>query len=385
MKKPSLILSLLALFALGVAISIATYYALSAYRTPGVTTKATSSTATPIDPTEQLLKENVAKNTSGLSPYENLKIEEFKALLPYTTESFEATYSTDLNQIVIAVKNSETGYEDVQNYLKDRNLLDLYQSGSNIFLVRESSDSTRIIQDTKTQLKTILQSQAQQESVKGIFDARAQAAAQTEIDPEEPYLPDQGDIVQVADFIKNLASFGEADEELEPSENQSDEEEAPAGPPSVPGAPNAPVAESEIVLVKGVKVHRSIEAQVEALLTAADNELGNGILRGGGWRSSADQIRLRIAHCGGNTQYNVYQKPARECRPPTARPGLSNHERGLAIDFSCNGRTIPNTSTAGGRKTSPNNTCWRWLEANAREYGLYPLSSEAWHWSINGN
>lgn len=68
--------------------------------------------------------------------------------------------------------------------------------------------------------------------------------------------------------------------------------------------------------------------------------------------------------------------PPSECSPPTARPGESMHERGLAIDFSCAGVLI----------TNRDNSCYRWLADNADSYGLYELASqqEPWHWSVNG-
>jgi len=50
------------------------------------------------------------------------------------------------------------------------------------------------------------------------------------------------------------------------------------------------------------------------------------------------------------------------------------HERGEAIDFTCNGALI----------SSRNNACYRWLAANAGRYGLRGNSREAWHWSTNG-
>jgi LAS superfamily LD-carboxypeptidase LdcB len=52
------------------------------------------------------------------------------------------------------------------------------------------------------------------------------------------------------------------------------------------------------------------------------------------------------------------------------RPGQSQHEVGLAIDFnSCSSR-----GTA----------CFGWLAGNASRFGFYNLPSEPWHWSING-
>ncbi|HSH59498.1 MAG TPA: M15 family metallopeptidase, partial [Acidimicrobiales bacterium] len=93
-------------------------------------------------------------------------------------------------------------------------------------------------------------------------------------------------------------------------------------------------------------------------------------LSGGGYRSSDAQIAARRANCGGD----VYNKPASQCRPPTARPGQSMHERGLAIDFTWNGRLI-----------SSGNPAFQWLRGNASRFGLYNLPREPWHWSTNGN
>lgn len=125
-------------------------------------------------------------------------------------------------------------------------------------------------------------------------------------------------------------------------------------------------------------VHNSILQQVEALCAAAAADGVN--LTGSGWRDSSRQIELRRAHCG-ESQYAIYEMPASQCRPPTARPGTSMHEKGLAIDFSgiseCPARQ-------GGSCAAPGNQKWEWLHANASKYGLQQLDSEAWHWSVNG-
>jgi LAS superfamily LD-carboxypeptidase LdcB len=97
-------------------------------------------------------------------------------------------------------------------------------------------------------------------------------------------------------------------------------------------------------------------------------------LGGGGYRSSDSQIALRRAHCG-TSDYAIYEMSPSQCSPPTARPGQSMHEQGLAIDFTCN----------GGGALSTSSPCYSWLKANAASYGFYNLPSEAWHWSTNGN
>lgn len=132
---------------------------------------------------------------------------------------------------------------------------------------------------------------------------------------------------------------------------------------SAPVSSNVPLRN-----VRGIYVHESMADQLESLLAAAD---ADGVpLSGAGYRDSADQRRLRQANCP-----DPERSPASSCRPPTARPGQSMHERGLAVDFTYQGRIISSRSSPG----------FRWLNANARRFGLYNLPSEPWHWSTNGD
>ena len=122
-----------------------------------------------------------------------------------------------------------------------------------------------------------------------------------------------------------------------------------------------------------ITVASSIAGNLQSLLNAASS---SGVsMCGGGYRSSAGQIETRRNNCG-TSNYDIYQKPAGDCSPPTARPGQSMHERGLAVDFTCNG---------GGAISSQSSPCFRWLDGNASRYGFYNLPSEPWHWSSNGN
>jgi len=76
------------------------------------------------------------------------------------------------------------------------------------------------------------------------------------------------------------------------------------------------------------------------------------------------------SHCG-TSEYAIYSMPSSQCSPPTAPPGQSQHEVGLAIDFdNCSSR-----STA----------CYQWLAGHASSFGFYNLPSEPWHWSVNGH
>jgi hypothetical protein len=127
----------------------------------------------------------------------------------------------------------------------------------------------------------------------------------------------------------------------------------------------------DIVSVNGIQVHHSIAGRLQALLTAASADGYN--LGGWGWRDSSAQIRLRREHCG-TSNYAVYEMPSSQCNPPTARPGRSMHEQGLAIDFTINGASI----------TSRSSGAFLWLQAHAADYGFYNFPSEPWHWSTNG-
>lgn len=91
---------------------------------------------------------------------------------------------------------------------------------------------------------------------------------------------------------------------------------------------------------------------------------------GDGWRSHRQQVQLRFQNCGVSTKA-VYTWPAKWCTPPTARPGTSMHERGLAVDF----RPLRGVTRAG---------MYAWLRANAPKYRLYQLPSENWHYSTTG-
>lgn len=151
----------------------------------------------------------------------------------------------------------------------------------------------------------------------------------------------------------------------------------PAADDAVGSASVAPGAEpgtSTIVLPAGgtTLMATTVAPRLQAMLNAA---AGDGIPLGGwGYRSAASQIRLRREHCG-SSDYDIYQKPSRLCKPPTATPGKSMHEVGLAIDLTYKGSTI-------GSHASP---AWQWLNAHAAQYGFFNLASEPWHWSVNGN
>lgn len=137
-------------------------------------------------------------------------------------------------------------------------------------------------------------------------------------------------------------------------------------------APASIVGSGSIVSVNGITVSSQIADELRALLDAAGAD-GHSF-SGGGYRDPSSQVALRRSNCG-SSDYAVYSMPASQCSPPTARPGASMHEQGLAVDFTYNGSLI----------TSRSNPGFVWLAANASRFGFYNLPAEPWHWSVNGN
>lgn len=73
-----------------------------------------------------------------------------------------------------------------------------------------------------------------------------------------------------------------------------------------------------------------------------------------------------------------------------ARPGTSNHQLGVAIDFAmANPSRFPLSSEAcvdiNGRCSAPGDKVWEWLDKNADKFGFKPYVNEFWHWSPTGH
>lgn len=69
-----------------------------------------------------------------------------------------------------------------------------------------------------------------------------------------------------------------------------------------------------------------------------------------------------------------------------ARPGYSNHQMGLAIDFQM---SLSNSTSScvmvDGRCEDPGDPLWQWLDKNAGQFQIKPYVNEFWHWSPTGN
>jgi len=57
---------------------------------------------------------------------------------------------------------------------------------------------------------------------------------------------------------------------------------------------------------------------------------------------------------------------------PAARPGTSNHQSGVALDF--------NTLGVKGNKKRGRGAVYNWLAKHAAEYGFKRIALEHWHW-----
>lgn len=123
-----------------------------------------------------------------------------------------------------------------------------------------------------------------------------------------------------------------------------------------------------ICKVQGIVVNAQIADKLDKMLNSAKAAGIN--LGGGGFRTMQGQIDARKT----NGCPNIYFAVASSCNPPTARPGFSNHQMGLAIDFTSGGGTIRSGSAA-----------FNWLKGNAATYGFKNLPSESWHWSVDGH
>lgn len=130
-------------------------------------------------------------------------------------------------------------------------------------------------------------------------------------------------------------------------------------------------SEVPIVTVRGIRVHRSLADSVRQLVDAAATA---GIdLRGTAYRPVSRQIELRRQNCG-TSEFDIYEKSPSLCSPPTAKPGRSLHETGLAVDLRNGANPI----------VSRRDPAFQWLAAHAPAYGLYNLAAEPWHWSATG-
>jgi LAS superfamily LD-carboxypeptidase LdcB len=201
----------------------------------------------------------------------------------------------------------------------------------------------------------------------------AEAAALANLDPDLA-AELQARATELANQLQEIADTRAYQEALRQLQEEQAQAAAAAPPdPVTLGPPSGSLADVACPGGGSITVDSTLEGPLTSLL--ADAAAEGVMLCGGGYRSTEAQIELRRQNCG-TSDYAIYEMPASDCSPPTAIPGHSEHERGLAIDFTCNG---------GGVISSTSSPCYQWLDANAAGYGLYQLPSEIWHFSTTGD
>lgn len=106
-------------------------------------------------------------------------------------------------------------------------------------------------------------------------------------------------------------------------------------------------------------------------MATAAKQAGVSIKVSSGFRTIARQ----------NYFWNCYQTKSCNNGNLAARPGTSNHGRGIALDLNTNcGKQT--TATATGCASS---AVYQWLYKNAHTYGfIRTVQSEPWHWEFRG-
>ena len=116
-------------------------------------------------------------------------------------------------------------------------------------------------------------------------------------------------------------------------------------------------------------LHVCLVKPVSELLAWSGRDMDPPLMISSAWRSTSRQAELRVENSCGTGEADIHN-PDAVCLIPTARPGFSMHNAGLAIDFAnCPTRGTP---------------CFNWLSRNMPSGLLVNLPVEPWHWSTNG-
>jgi LAS superfamily LD-carboxypeptidase LdcB len=120
--------------------------------------------------------------------------------------------------------------------------------------------------------------------------------------------------------------------------------------------------------VDGKKVTAKLKPLILTLQKAASND-GVILTVASGFRTNDEQIAERKAHVIDKTKINdlEYLLSADNglFHPRTAKPGTSNHQSGLAVDFNVTGKP----------------DVYKWMVLKAHAFGwIRTVPSERWHW-----
>lgn len=132
-----------------------------------------------------------------------------------------------------------------------------------------------------------------------------------------------------------------------------------------------------MVDVQGITVAPAMAGPLRQLLEDMDRQ--GYQLTGWGHRDAAEQIQLRRQNCG-SSDWAIHHMPVMQCSPPTALPGTSMHELGLAVDFRLvldDGTTVPIADDPQAVAV---------LHARAARFNiLFTVPGEPWHGSLGGS
>lgn len=116
----------------------------------------------------------------------------------------------------------------------------------------------------------------------------------------------------------------------------------------------------------GIIVNASVSARFSLLVDLVAQQ--GYTISGSGFRTMESQIALRKINCG-TSHYAIWEMPSMECRPPTAIPGTSQHEQGLAVDLV--GYQYGNGIFNATRRAA----------ADPRVMFANNVPTEPWHWA----
>lgn len=123
------------------------------------------------------------------------------------------------------------------------------------------------------------------------------------------------------------------------------------------------------------QAHGSQPARVNSRVSGAFLDLTNGL-----YASSVSTPKHRGGKLVLSDSFRTYADQQGVCRlnpgVPCASAGWSNHQMGLAIDFSL--------IWGYGKARPVGDPIYDWLAANAGKYGFVQLSTEGWHWQPTG-
>ncbi len=116
-------------------------------------------------------------------------------------------------------------------------------------------------------------------------------------------------------------------------------------------------------------VNSRVSANLLALFQAAAKD-GVKMDAASGFRSMAHQLAL----CNANTacQNGDNRK--------VARPGYSNHQMGVAVDFAEPDNLNVSAQSCTTRVRDTSSAQWKWLNNNAARFGFRQYTAESWHW-----